>query len=213
MASPGYGSPSIKQIIYQGDLNAMYGQVDPILACGKAESAISRLPEWTGRRLCGWRNMSYTGPTVTWGKANREHCADVDLTRLIQMCRFDCAHTLYKFCGQVNRRKFGVPMGGFMSPGLAMMCCAMVELEMGLGPEGPIGTVVRFMDDGFGIYAMGNSAEEQLVRKYYGGIAVGYPPPRVLTLEQPAGLCRFLEVELNTGGGSSANCLPLYTLQ
>ena len=43
-----------------------------------------------------------------------------------------------EFCGQVNRRKFGVPMGGFMSPGLAMLCCAMVELEMGLGPEGGI---------------------------------------------------------------------------
>ena len=32
------------------------------------------------------------------------------------------------------------------------------------GPEGLIGTVVRFMDDVFGIYAVGSSAEEQLVR-------------------------------------------------
>ena len=71
---------------------------------------------------------------------------DVDFTRLIQMCRFDCAHTLYKFCGQVNCRKFGVPMGGFTSPGLAILCCAMVEME--LGPEGLIGTVVRFQGSG-----------------------------------------------------------------
>ena len=124
---------------------------------------------------------------------------DVDFTRLIQMCRFDCAHTLYKFCGQVNRRKFGVPMGGFMSPGLAILCCAMAELEMELGLEGLIGTVVRFMDDVFGIYAVWNGAEEQLVREYYSGIAVGYPPPRVLNVEQPADLHRFLELELNTG--------------
>ena len=73
---------------------------------------------------------------MAWGNANGEHRVDVDFTRLIQMCRFDCAHTLYKFCGQVNRRKFGVPMGGFMSPGLAILCCAMVEMEMEQGPEG-----------------------------------------------------------------------------
>ena len=67
--------------------------------------------------------------------------------------RFGCAHTLREFCGQVNRRKFGVPRGGVMSSGLAILCCAMVELEIGLGPEGLVGTVVRFMDDAFGIYA------------------------------------------------------------
>ena len=105
-----------------------------------------------------------------------------------------------------------------MSPGLAILCCAMVELEMGLGPEGLIGTVVRFMDDVFGIYAVGNGAEEQLVREYYGGIAVGYPPPLVLNVEQPADLHRFLELELNTGR-EALQCLlfnlrlTLYTLQ
>ena len=155
-----------------GDLSAMYDAVDPILACDKVESAISRLPEWTSRRLCAWLNMSYKGSTVAWGKANMEHRVDVDFTGLIQMCRFECAHNLYKFCGEVNRRKFGVPMGGFMSLGLAILCCAMVELEMGLGPKGLIGTVVRFMDDAFGIYVVGNGAEEQLVKEYYGGIAL-----------------------------------------
>ena len=68
------------------------------------------------------------------------------------------------------------------------------------GPEGLIGTVVRFMDDVFGIYAVGNSAEEHLVKEYYGGIAVGYPPPLVLNVVQPATLHRFLELQLNTGG-------------
>ena len=105
---------------------------------------------------------------------------DVGFARLIQMCRFDCESTLYKFCGQVKRRKFGVLMRGYMSPGLAILCCAMVELDMESGPEGLIGTVVRFMDDVFGIYAVGNSAEEQLVMGHYGRIAVGYPPPLVL---------------------------------
>ena len=86
----------------------------------------------------------------------------------VRLCSYTLSRiTLYKFCGQVTRRKFGVPMGGFVSPGLAILCCAMVELEMGLGPEGLIGTVVRFMDDVCGIYAVGNGAEEQLVKEYY----------------------------------------------
>ena len=40
-----------------------------------------------------------------------------------------------------------------MSPGLAILCCAMVELNMEPRPAGLIRTVVRFMDDVFGIYA------------------------------------------------------------
>ena len=52
-----------------------------------------------------------------------------------------------------------------MSPGLAIVCSVMVEMDMEPGPEGPIWTVVRFMDAVFGIYAVctvGSSAEEQL---------------------------------------------------
>ena len=80
-------------------------------------------------------------------------------------------------------------------PGLVILCCAMVES----GPEGLIGTVVRYMDDVLGIYAVGSNAEEQLVMGHYGRIAVGYPPPLVLNVEQPANLHRFLELQLNTG--------------
>ena len=89
--------------------------MDPSLAlawhCDKAEIAISDLPKWTGRRLCKWLNMTYNGSHVAWGKANREHRVDVDFSRLIQMCRFDCENTLCRFCSKINRRKFGVPMG------------------------------------------------------------------------------------------------------
>ena len=77
----------------------------------------------------------------------------------------------------------------------------MVELDMEPGPEELIGTEVglHFMDDVFGIYAVGSSAEEQLVVEHYGRIKVGYPPPLVLNVEQPAHLHRFLELQLNTG--------------
>ena len=55
------------------------------------------------------------------------------------------------------------------------------------------------MDDVFGIYAVGSSAEEPLVMEHYGRIAGGYPPPLVLNVEQPANLHCFLELRLNTG--------------
>ena len=46
-----------------------------------------------------------------------------------------CEHPLQylcKFCGKVNRRRFGVPMGGYnvMLPALAILCCAMIEYNM-----------------------------------------------------------------------------------
>ena len=88
-----------------GDLSAMYDEVDPILACDKAQFAISCLTEWTGRRLCEWMKMAYSGSYVAWGKANREHRVDVDFTRLIQMCRFDCdsSHSVQDLVTSVAR--------------------------------------------------------------------------------------------------------------
>ena len=46
------------------------------------------------------------------------------------MCRFDFADTLYKFCGKVDCRRFGVPMGGYILPALAILCCGMIEYDM-----------------------------------------------------------------------------------
>ena len=138
-----YGPGGFRWVCSVGDLSAMYDEGHSNLACENAEIAISRLLEWTGRRLCKWLNAAYNRSHGAWAKANREHRVDVDFARLIKTCRFDCEITLYKFCGQINRRKFCVPTGGYnvMSPGLATLRCAMVELHnvMEPGPEGPIG--------------------------------------------------------------------------
>ena len=93
-----YGPGSFCWMSTVGVLSAMYDETDPALACDKAEEAISHLPEWTGRRLTSWLNMSYHGGLVAWGKTNRDNRVNVDFARLMQMCRFDCASTLYKFC-------------------------------------------------------------------------------------------------------------------
>ena len=47
-----YGLGVFRWVSSVGDLSAMYEEVDPSLACDKAEIAISRLLKWTGGRLC-----------------------------------------------------------------------------------------------------------------------------------------------------------------
>ena len=113
---------------------------------------MSHLTEWTGRSSASWLNVSHRDVQAEWGKANRDvRVTDtVDFARLIQMCRFGCGNTLYEFCGEVNRRRFGVPMGGCMSLALAILCCAMIENGMEHFGE-LVGFVVRCMDDLFGI--------------------------------------------------------------
>ena len=86
---------------------------------------------------------------MQWGKANGDSRLAVDVEQRMQMARFHCEGTLYKFRGRVNRRKFGVPMGGFMSPGLAVIALSMVETKNGPGPD-LIGGMVRCMDDVLG---------------------------------------------------------------
>ena len=90
-----YGPGGFRWMSTVGVLSAMCDEIDPALACDKAEEAISHLPEWTGRRSTSWLNMSYRGGLVEWGKAKRDCRVNVDFARLMQMCRFDCANTLY----------------------------------------------------------------------------------------------------------------------
>ena len=68
-----YGPAGFRWLSTVGDLSAMYDEIDPALACDKAEEAISHLPEWTGKRSALWLNMSYRGSLVCWGKANRDN--------------------------------------------------------------------------------------------------------------------------------------------
>ena len=78
-----YGPGDFRWVCTVGDLSAMYDEVEPNLACDKAEFAISRLSEWTGRGLCKWLNMAYNGSHLALGKANREHRVDVDFILIL----------------------------------------------------------------------------------------------------------------------------------
>ena len=64
-----YGPGGFHWVCSVGDLSGMHDEVDPNLACDKAEIAISHMLEWTGRRLCKWLNMAYNGSHVAWGGA------------------------------------------------------------------------------------------------------------------------------------------------
>ena len=116
-----YDRGNFRWVAMVGDLSAMNDEIDPALACEMAREAIGNLPRWTGVRCRNFVNMTYAGGQVQWGKANRDSRLTVNLKQLMQMATFDCENTLYTFRGKVNRRKFGVPMGGFMSPGLAII--------------------------------------------------------------------------------------------
>ena len=119
------------------------------------------------------------GRCILWEQANRDSRLTIDLEQLMQMARFDCENTLYKFRGRVNRRKFGVPMGGFMSPGLAVIALSMVETKMEPGPD-LTGGMVRYMDDVFGLYAVHTGSEEEQVNKYFERVALSYPAPTIV---------------------------------
>ena len=64
-----YGPGGFRWLSTVGDLSAMYDEIDPALACDKAENAISHLSELTGRRSTSWLNMSYRGGLVEWKKS------------------------------------------------------------------------------------------------------------------------------------------------
>ena len=66
----------------------------------------------------------------------------------------------------MNCRKFGVPMGGYVSPALAVITFSMVETKMEPGHD-LIGGVVRYMDDVFGRYAVHTDSEEEQVNGYF----------------------------------------------
>jgi len=93
--------------------------------------------------------VSCSGRDGKWGKPNTNNRMTIDFELLLQLIEFDCRHTYYKFRGKVNQRKFGLPMGGFMSSFLAILLCSMAELTMGPGPEDVIGGCFRYMDDVF----------------------------------------------------------------
>ena len=139
-----------------------------------AQEAIYNLPRWTGGRR-GSVNMTYAGGQVQWGKANRDSRLTMDLEQLMQMARFDCENTVYKFRGRVDRRELGVLMDGFMSPGLAVIALSMVEANMEPGPD-LTGGMVRYMDDVFGLYAVHTDSEEEQVNTYFERVVVSYPP-------------------------------------
>ena len=82
---------------------------------------------------------------------------------------------MYKFRGRANRRTFAVPMGGFMSPGLAVTALSMVEANMEPGPD-LTGGMVRYMDAVFGLHAVHTNSEEEQANRYFERVAVSHPP-------------------------------------
>jgi hypothetical protein len=180
-----------------GDISNMYDELDPEAAVSAVKSALLRAPVWAKRRVLDRVNMTRYGNDVRAGAAMTNNRVTVEFEVLLELCSYDCFHTYYVFRGSVNRRKFGVPMGGFMSPAMAIIMCAMVEILMlADAPEGMVGGMMRYMDDVLGIVAVSSAAEEAAVRAWFAKVASGYPKPLVLNVEPEADKLRFLELEI-----------------
>ena len=186
-----------KWITMVGDISNMYDEMDPDMAVSAMRSALLKAPEWAKRRVLDRVNMSRGGSDVRAGAAMTDYRVTMEFDSLLEMCAYDCYHCYYYFRGKVNRRKFGVPMGGFMSPAMAIIMCAMVETQMLVtAPNDMVGGVMRYMDDVLGIVAVSNAAEETEIRAWFAEVASGYPKPLILNVEPEADRLRFLELEV-----------------
>ena len=184
-----------------GDISNMYDEMDPDMAVSAMRSALSKAPVWAKRRVLDQVNMSRGGNDVRAGAALTDYRVTMDFDSLLQMCAYDCFHCYYYFRGQVNRRKFGVPMGGFMSPAMAIIMCAMVEIQLlAAAPDEMVGGAMRYMDDVLGMIAVSNAAEETAARAWFEKVAGGYPKPLILNVEPEADRLRFLELEVLVAG-------------
>ena len=135
------------------------------------------------------------------GKATSKERVTVSMEELMAMFTYDCFHTYYSFRGGVNRRRFGVPMGGFMSPHAAVITCSDREMEvMEEKPDDLIGGCDRYMDDVVGVMAVSTEEEEARARRWFDRVKKCYPAPLVLNVEPESETTRFLEMVVVTRG-------------
>ena len=155
--------------------------------------------------------MGWNSKLAVMGKPTSDNQAFLHFDDLVSLCTLDCGQTLYSLEGGVNRRRFGVPMGGFMSPQLARLYCATTELGM-VRPSGLsnlVGFETRYMDDIFAVYAVRHDhpEDEQVVRQWFKVIETSYPDPLYLTVEKESTEARFLELLIDTSGDEITCCL------
>ena len=190
-------------IVWVGDISNMYDELDPSAAVAAVKKAIGQIHVWAGRRKVTHVNVPLRGKgEVRWGRSSDESRVDVELNALLAMVEYDCYHTYYCSGGGVNRRKFGVPMGGLMSPFLAILTCSiMAEFDaMSCFPADMIGGCMRYMDDVLGVMAVSNDYEKARARWWFHKVQQCYPPPLKLCVEPEDRETRFLELVVITDG-------------
>ena len=87
--------------------------------------------------------MGWNSKLAVMGKPSSDNKVFLQFDDLVSLCSLDCGQTLYSLEGKVNRRRFGVPMGGFMSPQLARMYCATTDAASASASVNDDATVCR----------------------------------------------------------------------
>jgi len=98
-------------------------------------------------------------------------------------------------CFRTFRNGMDMPMGGYMSPFLAILLCCLVEMDfMESFPEGMIGGCLRYMDDVLGVMAINSAEDEAQARAWFDKVRGGYPKPLELNVEPESSRTEFLEL-------------------
>jgi hypothetical protein len=195
-----YGT-NFKWVVWVGDISNMYDELDPDAAVRAVRTVLANAAEWAGRRKIDRLHMTRAGAEVGWGPKLRADMLEITFDQLAAMVEYDCKHCYYQFDKGVNLRKFGVPMGGMMSPGVAQLMCALCTLlASSKRPAGLIGGVSQYMDDVLSVLAVSTSDEEQRASEWRTVIENCYDEPLVLNIEPDSQDVRFLELLIHTQG-------------
>jgi hypothetical protein len=197
-----YGT-ACRWVVQVGDISNMYDELDPAGAIEALKQSIKQLPDWLGKRkvACQTVSMNRRRGAAKWGRATSDYKIEITMEELVAIATYDSTHTYYKYMGKINRRLFGVPMGGLLSAHEAVLTCSYSE--QGTHAQRPtdlIGGVQRYMDDVLFIMAYSTDEEKAKVMAYKEVVCNGYPSPLELVMEPESTKTRFLELEISTEG-------------
>lgn len=106
---------------------------------------------------------------VRWGRnANSRMFATVTLHQLVDVARFELEHAIFRVGSVFLWQQVGLAMGGFNSPPLAVITCAVDEFNWlrSLGGEARLVRGLRYVDDSTLAILASASVAEPIVQSY-----------------------------------------------
>lgn len=128
---------------------------------------VEKVEQQQGRRVLSVRRRGRRG--VQWGRAaDSRACASVTLQQLVEIARFELENTFIKVGCVFMWQQVGLAMGGFNSPPLAVITCAVDEYHWlrSLGADARLVCGMRYMDDSTLVCAADGATAQRIVDSY-----------------------------------------------